>query len=133
MAELTHPHRIVVIGTGTGVGKTWLSCELLRAFARAGTRGLGLKPIESGVTDLAASDAALLAAAGSVALSAPAGAPEPYRFVEAISPHRAARRAGVTVELERALTYVRYHESSAAAPPPSMSVIETAGGLLSPL
>ena len=41
--------RIVVLGCGTGVGKTRVSAALLRALTRANRPCVGLKPIESGV------------------------------------------------------------------------------------
>jgi dethiobiotin synthetase len=57
-------------------------------------------------------------------------APAPFRFEEPISPHLAARRAGVQVEPSQILTYVQTHESTNGA---GVSVIETAGGLFTPL
>jgi len=125
-----------MLGTGTGVGKTWLACELVRALRARGHRPLGLKPIESGVTDSNATDGALLARstfdererAQALELRAP------YRFADPISPHLAARRVGRDISLDAALRYVQENES--AGPPLSafdVCVIETAGGLFSPL
>jgi dethiobiotin synthetase len=120
--------RIVVLGTGTGVGKTWLSAVLLRALRERGRRVLGLKPVESGVTPGVATDADLLAAAGSFA-----PAPPPFALPDPISPHLAARRTGREIRLGEILTYVQSNESSAAATPLAVSLVETAGGLLTPL
>jgi dethiobiotin synthetase len=119
-----HPLRIVLVGTGTSVGKTWVATELLRELQRRGVRAIGLKPIESGVTEGSPTDAEQLAHLSSTSPATP-----PYRFAEPISPHLAARRAGVGIELDRALTYVQAHESSS----PGALVVETAGGLFSPL
>jgi dethiobiotin synthetase len=128
--------RIVVVGTGTGVGKTWLSCALLRYLRVRGHTALGLKPIESGVTVAAETDAAALATAGTppteVSFSG-ATATQPYRLVDPISPHLAARRAGMTVELDVALRYVREQESLIATRASPLTLIESAGGLFSPL
>jgi dethiobiotin synthetase len=60
------PARLVlVVGTGTGVGKTWVAAALLRRLAAAGHRVAARKPAQSfGPDDAAAStDAAVLGAA----------------------------------------------------------------------
>lgn len=124
--------RVVVVGTGTGVGKTWVGATLARALQRR-CSVLALKPVETGVDEASdaiasgeLSDAAVLAAA-----STATPAPGPYRFAPPVSPHLAARRAGATIELARILTYVQHHESSLGAL--DATVVETAGGLFSPL
>ncbi len=40
--------RVVLLGTGTGVGKTTAACSLCRAVAAKNMAVLGLKPVESG-------------------------------------------------------------------------------------
>jgi dethiobiotin synthetase len=122
------PLRVVILGTGTSVGKTWVGAVLLREFARRGLRVVGLKPIESGVTDQSATDAAALGNAGSMR-----PLPPPFRFEEPVSPHLAARHAGTLVDLAQTLTYVQAHETSSHAGAPDVVVVETAGGLFSPL
>ena len=128
MSSRPPPLRIVLLGTGTSVGKTWVACELLRELARRGLASLGLKPAESGVTPNATTDAERLAQ-----LSAWAPADPPYRFPEAVSPHLAARLSGHPIVLDTLLTYVQLQESS--SPPRALNavVVETAGGLFSPL
>lgn len=120
------PLRVVVVGTGTSVGKTWVTREVLAELRRRGVSAVGLKPVESGVSDGAATDAAQLAA-----LSAHAPAPPPYRLARPVSPHLAARVENRVIDPAQILTYVRSQESS--APSGSRMVIETAGGLFSPL
>jgi dethiobiotin synthetase len=121
--------RVLVLGTGTGVGKTWVSRALTLAFSKR-TSVVALKPVESGVdlgesAALTRSDGQLLASVSSFPV-----APAPYRFEAPISPHLAARRAGVQVELGEILTYVQTHES---IPGVNVTVIESAGGLFTPL
>ncbi|HWP04277.1 MAG TPA: dethiobiotin synthase [Polyangiaceae bacterium] len=128
MSHPPRPVRIVLVGTGTSVGKTWLATELLRELARRAVPAVGLKPIESGVVEGVTSDAEQLAG-----LSAAAPATPPFRLPEPISPHLAARRAGVAIALDAALTYVRSQESSSAQSAPRVVLVETAGGLFSPL
>ncbi len=114
---------IAVVGTGTEVGKTHLSVALLHELQRRGCSAVGLKPVESGVAEgQSGSDASKLAAASSFHVKHPA----PYRLPDPVSPHLAARRAGVVVELPPIVEWV----AACAAP---WTIIETAGGLLSPL
>lgn len=113
--------RIVLVGTGTGIGKTHLAVALVRALARAGAEVAGLKPVESGI-GVGESDSSLLAAVATFHVKQPA----PYALVAPISPHLAAAREGMTIRLG---PIVRWVDSVDAA----WLVVETAGGLLSPL
>ena len=85
--------RVVVLGTGTDVGKTFITAGIARGLARHRSV-LALKPIESGVTAEATSDADVIASA--------AGHPpvlSRWRFTRPVSPHLAARDAGITVQV----------------------------------
>lgn len=113
--------RIVVVGTGTNIGKTHAAMSILRALEVRGVSAAGLKPVESGVGP-ELSDTAQLAAAG----SQHPHLPPPYAFQEPLSPHLAARLAGRPIELAQIIEWVRGHKEGAL-------VIETAGALLSPL
>lgn len=115
---------VAVIGTGTGVGKTHVSCALTRALTARGLATAGRKPIESGVVDIPSTDAAMLAGSGSI----PPASPPPYTFRDPVSPHLAARREGLAIEVEVAVRWSR--DSSPGA---DLVVVETAGALLSPL
>jgi len=115
------PVRVVVVGTGTGVGKTHLCVALLQALSLQGRSAVGLKPVESGLGE-GESDAERLAGASMfhVKHSAPYGLPDP------VSPHLAARRAGVEIST----TVIADWVTNCAAP---WTIVETAGGLLTPL
>jgi dethiobiotin synthetase len=117
--------RLIVVGTGTGVGKTWVAEALARQLGARALRVAALKPVETGVVEGAAdTDFARLSAASSFHVQQ-----QPYRFEPPLSPHLAARRVGRTIDLATLLTYVQSHESSA----PDWTLVETAGGLFSPL
>jgi dethiobiotin synthetase len=111
---------VAVTGTGTGVGKTQLAVAMVRALAVRGPV-VGWKPVESGVTGALGADEVELAAA--TAVHAPA-----VRLREPLSPHLAARRAGVTID--PAALHRRWLELATTWP---TMVVETAGGLCSPL
>ena len=129
---VTSTERIIVLGTGTGVGKTWVTAALARALRRSGASVVALKPIESGVVVSAESDAALLASASSAPPSDP-----PFVFAEPISPHLAARRSGRAIDLRVIVEHVKRHEAAlqnrVTSHVTSFSLIETAGGCLTPL
>jgi dethiobiotin synthetase len=113
--------RVVVVGTGTGVGKTHLCVVLLHALAALGKVAVGLKPVESGL-GTGESDGERLARASTFHVKHPA----PYGFPDPVSPHLAARRAGVAVSGPTIVDWV----ARCTAP---WTIVETAGGLLSPL
>jgi dethiobiotin synthetase len=116
--------RVVVLGTGTNVGKTYVTARLAAALART-HRVLALKPVESGVVNGEAIDALAIAnGAGHVAVASP------WRFEPPVSPHLAARSAGVSIDLGSIAAWVAAEERRAS---PAFTLIETAGGTFSPL
>jgi dethiobiotin synthetase len=40
--------RVLITGTGTGVGKTWVACALVRALRDVGKQVIAIKPVETG-------------------------------------------------------------------------------------
>jgi len=90
-----------VTGTDTGVGKTLIACALLRAFAAAGYRAVGMKPVAAGAEPhgehVVYGDVEALCAAGNVA--APRELVSPYAFRRPIAPHIAAAEEGLIIDL----------------------------------
>src|ERR1700753_1807067 len=78
-----------VTGSGTDIGKTWVSAQLLRHWTARGLKPGALKPVASGY-DLSApqiSDAAaLLEALGRTVDAAGVEAIMPFRFIAPLSP-----------------------------------------------
>jgi dethiobiotin synthetase len=91
-----------VTGTDTGVGKTWVSQALIRAFAHTGQRVVGMKPVASGCSrtpqGLRSADAEALIAAGNVAVDY--RDVNPYAFETATAPHLAANSVGTQIQIE---------------------------------
>lgn len=129
--------RIVILGTGTGVGKTHVGVALGRALsarrAAFGTpsRFALLKPIESGFNPSAPSDASRLAAE-SRAISLPSVHPR-YALAEPISPHLAARRAGLEIEIPAIRAWLADWERDQQCGDDDLAIVETAGGVFTPL
>ena len=119
-----------ITGTDTGVGKTRVSCLLLRALVGAGHTAVGMKPVASGcrVTDSGcrSDDALELMQASSVA--ADYTDVNPYALVSACAPHLAAQEMGVEIHLEKILdSFGRLQKKS------SWMVVEGLGGWRVPL
>jgi dethiobiotin synthetase len=129
-ASRLSPHGFFVTGTDTGVGKTVVSCGLLRAACARGLRSVGMKPVAAGAemhgNEWVNDDVAALRAAGNVA--APASEVNPYCFAPPIAPHIAAAEAGVDIEVD--VIARAYAALSARA---DLVVVEGAGGYLVPL
>jgi dethiobiotin synthetase len=123
--------RWVILGTGTGIGKTFVACGLVRLLAERGVPVAGLKPIETGLLGAGASssDAAELAAA-SAGVGLPLAHPL-YAFADPVTPARAARASATPIEVARVASWVASIESAAVAT--SHFVVESAGGVFSPL
>ena len=123
-----HATGIFVSGTDTGVGKTVVSCALLRQWVAQGERAVGMKPVAAGIAHGSAAndDVAALAAAGNV--EAPLAARNPFAFVPAIAPHLAAAEVGVAIDLQR--IRAAYDELATGA---DRIVVEGAGGVSVPL
>ena len=120
-----------VTGTDTGVGKTLSSCALLHALARHHRRVVGMKPVASGAEPdgrggWANEDSLALRAASTLVV--PPQLDNPVLLPDPVSPHIAAERAGVTVQLAPILQ--AYQQLAAQA---DAVVVEGAGGWQVPL
>jgi dethiobiotin synthetase len=122
---------VFVTGTDTGVGKTWVSCGLVRAARRAGFRVAVRKPAETGCDPgpdgkLVARDAAELhaAAESDEALDAICRVVLP----DGLAPAYAARRAGITIDVPALVEDCRRRAAEV-----DLLLVEGAGGLLVPI
>lgn len=115
-----------VTGTDTGVGKTTISCALLRAFAAQGKRAIGMKPVVAGSENGRWHDVEQLIAASNI--SAARAHVNPYAFDPPVSPHIAAQQAGVDIDLA-----VIQHAYQALSSQADIVIVEGAGGFLVPL
>jgi len=120
---------VIILGTGTEVGKTYAAVQIAKAIEAhwAGVPVLAIKPIETGVVPGAITDASKLAAA-SRPLFEPTHA---FSFEPPISPHLAARHAGSLIDIEHVARWTNTYRARCA--PDGWLVIETAGGVFSPI
>jgi len=118
--------RVLVTGTDTGVGKTWVTCALALALGSAGRRVIAVKPIETGCAGAPGEreDGVLLAKA--TGQSQPSHAM--FRLTEQVPPALASDRSGITIDFDALISKIERYGDNA-----EYLLIEGVGGLLAPL
>jgi dethiobiotin synthetase len=119
-----------IAGTDTGVGKTRITVALLTAARAQGRAVAGMKPVAAGAQPrdgrLTSADASQIAAASGQ--STPYEELNPYCLLEPISPHIAADRANISVDVDLIVTI-----ASKLALEAELLLIEGAGGWYTPI
>jgi dethiobiotin synthetase len=118
---------IFVSGTGTGVGKTYVTRAIAAALHAAGKRVVALKPIETGVADGAPRDSTMLAnASGRPELAEFRGF---YRHPLPLAPYAASLESGTPPPSVRVLVDA-VHQAARGS---ELTLVEGAGGLFVPI
>ena len=121
---------VFVTGTGTDIGKTFVSCGLIRD-ARANGRPVdAIKPVVTGFDDAANGDPGMLL----TALARPVTTEEiarvsPWRFSVPISPHLAAERERRPIDFAQLVEFCEVAIGGARG----LMLIEGIGGVMVPL
>ena len=122
--------KIFITGTGTDVGKTYVSALIIKKMRDAGFNCGYYKPVVSGVTELCGklvdSDANYVIQFADVPLEAENCVS--YWWKEAVSPHLAAKRANQTIDIDK----IKYDFSNICKKFDYLT-IEGAGGITCPL
>lgn len=122
--------KLLVSGADTAIGKTVVTCSLLRALHSSGVTAIGMKPVAAGITPEGTWDdlehirragAAIIIGAGIENIA-------PYRLRAPASPHFAAREDGITIRQDVILAALERLERLA-----EVVVIEGVGGFRVPL
>ena len=122
---------IFVTGTGTDVGKTFITAALIRHLRSAGKTVAAVKPVVSGydAARIEASDpGVLLAALGRACGASELDGISPWRFTAPLSPDLAAKAEGRAVDFKALVEFSRN-----AADARAISFIEGVGGIMVPL
>ena len=126
---------VFVTGTGTEIGKTFVTTQLIGQLRAEGRAVRALKPLISGF-DAAApegSDAAvLLAAMGLDANAENIAAISPWRYARPLAPNMAARAEGEVVDMDAVVEFCGAEMARAEAAGETL-LIEGVGGIMSPV
>jgi len=124
---------LFVAGTGTDVGKTYVTAALLRALVGAGRAVNALKPVVSGFDEAApagSDPAVLLQALGRPVTPEMLDRISPWRYAAPLAPNQAAALEGRSVDAEAVIAFCR---SGIDAEANTLTFVESAGGIMSPL
>jgi len=119
--------KLFISGTDTGVGKTVVTCLLLRALQARGIAAVGMKPVAAGMNAEGTWDDVEQIRAASAITALPEDV-APYRLRASASPHFAAAEDGTTIERANILAALARLERLAHT-----VVIEGVGGFRVPL
>lgn len=125
--------RLFVSGSGTGVGKTLVTCILVRQLRAAGKEVRALKPVISGFDPSAVANSdtgRLLSVMGEPFDKAAVGSISPWRFSEPLSPDMAAAREGRRLDVGEIAGFCRF---AGPAEEDSVVITEGVGGVMAPL
>lgn len=124
---------LFVAGTGTDIGKTYVTAALLRALLAAGRALDALKPVVSGFDEAAlegSDPAVLLQAMGQPVTPETLDRISPWRYAAPLAPNQAARLEGRAVDAEAVTGFCRARIAAAGE---RLLFVESAGGVMSPL
>jgi dethiobiotin synthetase len=128
---------LFVTGAGTEIGKTYVTCCLVRQQRAAGKPVRAVKPVASGIPALAdpifqdSDTARLLSAQGLSCTESTVAACTPWRFAAPLSPDMAAAAEDRTVKLADVVAWSR--GIARDIPSDGLLLIEGVGGVMSPL
>ncbi len=120
------PDLVMVTGTDTGVGKTWVTCAVARALSERGIDVLALKLAESGTAESVQQDEDGVLLANATGQDCPTAALRRYRAP--LTPADAAALEGLDTDMPAIEREMLRH-----AAPHRLTLVEGAGGLLAPL
>ena len=116
-----------ITGTGTDIGKTFVTAGLIRHLRAQGKKVAALKPVASGFDDPAQSDSGiLLDALGEAITTTTLDRVSPWRFAAPLSPDMAAAREGRAIDFAELVEFCRRHREGTV-------FIEGVGGVMVPL
>lgn len=117
---------LLVTGTDTGVGKTWVSVALARALVKAGARVIAMKPVETGCSGPIGWEEDGVQLAAATGQASPQAAL--YRLAAPLAPAIAAEAEGAAIDFSKLVLEIESHAAAA-----DLVLLEGAGGVLTPI
>lgn len=120
--------KFFITGTGTGVGKTFVTANLAKQLRAMGKNVHAIKPIISGYVagDLTSDSAQILQGLGLEITEENIAKISPWRYLAPLSPDMAAAREGREIKLDEVVEFCNKNNSE-------ILMIEGVGGVLVPL
>jgi dethiobiotin synthetase len=116
-----------ITATGTGIGKTAITCALVHQLIKNGKKVAALKPVISGWEDVDTDTHKILAALNLPATQENIEKISPWRFTAPLSPDVAAKMEGRVVDFAELVTFCEDVSKS------DYLLIEGAGGVMTPI
>ncbi|VAV90220.1 Dethiobiotin synthetase [hydrothermal vent metagenome] len=123
---------IFVSATGTDIGKTYVTCLLLRQLHAQGYSARAIKPVISGFDENALEDSdsgLLLSAMGEAPTLNNVRNISPWRFAAPLPPHLIALQTGTPLKFDEIVSFCRRKTDKNL----DFLLIEGAGGIMTPL
>jgi len=123
--------KVFITGTGTGVGKTYVTSNLIKVLRGAGKSVVGLKPVISGYCEDAkeqSDTACILTAMGLSVQPQNVQRVSPWRFQEPISPDMAAEREEREIDFQELVEWTLGTRNET-----DFKLVEGVGGIMVPL
>ena len=121
-----------ITSSGTEIGKTYLTCGLIRELKARGKNAHAIKPIISGWPDMDQEDSdtgQLIQAMGNTLSPSQIDKVSPWRFSAPLSPNMAAEQEGRSISMTKLLEFCRL----TSEPVDGHLFIEGVGGIMVPL
>ncbi|MBS0272032.1 MAG: dethiobiotin synthase [Proteobacteria bacterium] len=123
--------KVFITGTDTDIGKTYISCLMLKNWNSRGFKTIGLKPISSGCEGIDKHyinrDAHLLQHTASIRLTYEQV--NPYCFIPPVSPHIVAEKERVKLTVQEICSHIQKISQITH----NRMIVEGVGGLMVPL
>jgi len=123
--------KVFITGTGTGVGKTYVTSNLIKILRGAGKSVVGLKPVISGYCEDAIEQSdteCILTAMGLSVQPQNVQRVSPWRFQEPISPDMAAEREEREIDFQELVEWTLGTRNET-----DFKLVEGVGGIMVPL
>jgi dethiobiotin synthetase len=124
--------RLFITGTGTDIGKTFVSAAIAHAATKAGRTVRAYKPVASGITDdklLNSDPGVLLQSVGITPCVETVSAISPWRFAKPVAPYLAAAEEGQEVPYGDIVDFSK----EALRGPEDLIMVEGIGGVMAPV
>lgn len=123
--------KLFITSSGTGIGKTLVTCALAWQLRQKGRKTCALKPVISGYdpSDMGSDAAQIVSACGQEATVGAMEAISPWRYKAPLAPNMAAAQEGMPVDMKALADFCTLHASKGY----DALLVEGVGGIMAPV